>query len=99
MKIARLLFHATDPENVPSIMKDGLKAPVYMMNGLGTIEAIERGIAKQTDYKGGNQVLLQIRLPNDWPLFRDEASETDQYVKSLKSIPSKYIEIHNRRWP
>lgn len=96
-------FHATEPENAAKILREGLIAPVYLMKGKETADfislSVSRIYAQSGVYKGGNQVLLKVELPVDWPVQRDEASETDQYMKSLKSIPAQYISIESSRWP
>jgi hypothetical protein len=96
-------FHATEPENVPAILKEGLKPPTYLMNGRGTVVSIERAVSKQFArsqvYQGGQQVLLKVTLPADWPLVRDEASETDLFMKSLVLIPARYIVVDKKHWP
>lgn len=99
----KVFYHATEPENVPAIMKDGLKPPVYLMNGRSTVRALQRATrrryAEYGTYAGGYQVLLRIRLPKDWPLVQDEASDTPQYVKSLTAIPPQYISVDEEHWP
>lgn len=99
----KVMYHATEPENIPAIMRVGLKAPVYMMNGRSTVKGLQlaarRQYTKFGTYAGGYQVLLRIKLPKDWPLILDEASDTPQYVKSLEAIPPEYISIDQEHWP
>ena len=99
----KVLYHATEPENVPAIMRDGLKPPVYLMNGRSAVQGIEKSTrenyAQYGTYPGGNQVLLRITLPQDWPLRLDEASETPEYVKSMRAIPADHITVDNQHWP
>jgi len=93
----KVFYHATEPENVDRILLDGLRAPVYMMNGRSTVNVVQRSTS--ATYPGGYQVLLRIKLPKDWPLVQDEASETPQFVKSLVVIPPSDITVDNRHWP
>ena len=69
----KVMYHATEPENIPAIMRVGLKAPVYMMNGRSTVKGLQlaarRQYTKFGTYAGGYQVLLRIKLPKDWPLL------------------------------
>lgn len=99
----KIFYHATERENVDNILLNGLRAPVYMMNGRATVGRQERNAREQNakfgSYPGGHQVLLRIKLPKDWPLLLDEASLTPEYVRSMEPIPPEYINVDNSHWP
>lgn len=99
----KVFYHATSPENVPTIMESGLMPPVYMMNGRFVVQGMEKLVrekyARYGTYPGGEQVLLRITLPRDWPLRLDEASYSGLFAKSMRRIPPDHITIDNKHWP
>lgn len=94
-------YHVCQTSNVESILTKGLipqigdrssqlekESGIYLF---GNIEDVVDGVTNWLGDEFGEDeelTLLSIKLPNDWPLIRDEF----EYV-SKQSIPPKYIEV------
>lgn len=84
-------WHITDKANVSSILANGLTAPVYICNNLGTCLRIRE---QQLDEgsKEGIATLLKVWLSDKFILSVDEDTDYDAFICS-QDIPVARITI------
>ena len=84
-------WHITDKANVSSILANGLTAPVYVCNNVGSCLAIrEQQMAEGT--KAGSATLLKVWLSDKFVLTVDEETDYDAFICS-QDIPVARITI------
>lgn len=98
----KVMYHVTSREDVDSILRTGLRAPVFMMNGRETVHGVEES-AREIEAEHGPSgdepgVLLRIELPHDWPLHIDEAFDAPMYLVSESEILPDMITVDNWSW-
>lgn len=99
----KIMYHSAHREDIDSVLRTGLRAPVYMMNGREAVHSVEESAREIAAEHGPSEeepsVLLKIELPYDWPLHIDEAFPgTPMYLVSERRVPPDLITVDNWSW-